>query len=277
MAMKLDIASPGSFRVIGEQTNLNKAWEQYLKRFEIYIKAANITNDGQKRALLFHVAGMEVQDIFETFADQGTSYAEAVAKLSEYFQPKKNISYERHVFHKAKQQSEETIDNYVVRLSKLAISCEFGDKNEMIRDQIVNSCASSKLRKKLLEEKDLTLDKIQTLSRTFELSATHAKKMDQPWDKIETVPINHGEVNRVNQRPSRGRQRNPGTRVRETNPQNQPRRFAEHGGARHCNDASRAETTAICYRCGNKGHYGRNCEKTKKCHLLFVWRKKTFG
>ena len=72
---------------------------------------------------------MEVQDIFETFADQGTSYAQAVAKLSEYFQPKKNISYERHVFHKAKQQSEETIDNYVVRLSKLAISCEFGDKN----------------------------------------------------------------------------------------------------------------------------------------------------
>ena len=148
MAMKLDIVSPGSFRVIGEQTNLNKAWEQYLKRFEIYIKAANITNDGQKRALLLHVAGMEVQDIFETFADQGTSYAEAVAKLSEYFQPKKNISYERHVFHKAKQQSEETIDNYVVRLSKLAISCEFGDKNEIIRYQIVNSCVSSKLKKK---------------------------------------------------------------------------------------------------------------------------------
>ena len=28
----------------------------------------------------------------------------------------------------------------------------------------------------------------------------------------------------------------------------------EHGGARHRGD---------CYRCGSKGHYGRNCEKTK--------------
>ena len=81
MAMKLDICSPGSFRVTVERTDLNKAWEQYLKRFEIYIKAANITKDGQERALLLHVAGMEVQDIFETFTDQGTSYAQAVAKL----------------------------------------------------------------------------------------------------------------------------------------------------------------------------------------------------
>ena len=153
------------------------------------------------------MAGREVQDISEIFTNQGTSYAQAAAKLSEYLQPKKNISYERHVFHKAKQNQDETIDNYIVRLSNLAISCEFGDKNEMIRDQIVNSCASSKLRKNLLREKDLTLDKAQTLSRTFELSATHSKKMDN----TEAVPINQGEINRVNQRPSRGRKQNPGT------------------------------------------------------------------
>ena len=114
---------------------------------------------------------------------------QAAAKLSEYFQPQKYIPYERHVFHKAKQNQDETIDNCIERLSKLAISCEFGDRNEMIRDQIVNSCASSKLRKKLLEEKDLTLDKAQTLSRRFELSETYPKKMDQPSDNVEAVPI----------------------------------------------------------------------------------------
>ena len=52
MAAKLDISSPGKFKVTGEQTNLNKAWEQYLKRFDYYVKAANITKDVQKRALL---------------------------------------------------------------------------------------------------------------------------------------------------------------------------------------------------------------------------------
>ena len=80
MTIKLDICSPRSFCVTWCQTDLNKAWEQYHKRFEIYIKAANITNDGQRGRC---VAGTEVQDIFETFTHQGTSYAQAVAKLSE--------------------------------------------------------------------------------------------------------------------------------------------------------------------------------------------------
>ena len=192
MAAKLDISSPWKFKVTGEQTNLNKAWEQYLKRFDYYVKAAKITKDEQKRALLLHISGSEVQDIFETFEDQGTTYEEAVTKLSAYSEPKKNISYERHVFHKSKQSAGETIDNYVVRLSKLAISCEFTDKNEMIRDQVVNSCCSTKLRKKLLEEETLTLDKVKTIARTYELSETHAKRMEPQVDE----PRNE-EVNRV--------------------------------------------------------------------------------
>ena len=94
-----------------------------------------------------------MQDIFETIEDQGTTYDDAVTKLSEYFEPKKKNSYERHVFHKSKQSANETIDNYVVRLSKLAISCEFMDKNEMIQDQVVNSCGSTKLREKNLKKR----------------------------------------------------------------------------------------------------------------------------
>ena len=200
MAAKLDISSPGKFKVTGEQTNMNKEWEQYLKRFDYYVKAANITKDEQKCALLLHISGSEMQDILETFEDQGTTYDDAVTKLSAYFEPKKNISYERHVFHKSKQSavvhlhqqrfrriylSTDKIANRnpwydkmaVVRLSKLAISCEFTDKNEMIRDQVINSCCSTKLRKKLLEEETLTLDKVKTIARTYELSETHAKRM----------------------------------------------------------------------------------------------------
>ena len=62
-----------------------------------------------------------------------------------------------------KQNKEkETIDNFIVRLSKLAVSCEFaGDqKNDMIRDQIVDACKSTELRKKVLAAQDLTLEKV---------------------------------------------------------------------------------------------------------------------
>lgn len=106
--MKLDISSPWPFRVTGEQTNLNKAWEQYLKHFEMYIKAANITMTVRKRGTAFTHGWYEGAKHFWNITDQGTSYAQAAAKLSEYFQPKKNISNERYVFHKAKQRQDET-------------------------------------------------------------------------------------------------------------------------------------------------------------------------
>jgi len=45
----------------------------------------------QKRAVLLHLAGVEVQTIFETLSDTGTDYDAALAKLTEYFESKKNI------------------------------------------------------------------------------------------------------------------------------------------------------------------------------------------
>ena len=264
MAAKLDITSPGRFKVSGEHTNLNKAWEQYLKRFDYYLKAANITKDEQKRALLLHISGSEVQDIFETFEDQGTTYQHALTKLSAYFKPKKNISYERHVFHKAQQNNEETIDNYIVRLTKLALSCEFTDKTEMIRDQVVNSCNSSKLRKKLLEEETLTLDKVKTISRTFELSETHSKRMETKStsdDSSATAGANgNEEVNRVRRTKQRRNNNNQGARPKTNYQGTKP--------SGQMNNRMQGETTAICYRCGEKGHYGKSCEKTKDvtCH-----------
>jgi hypothetical protein len=93
-----------------------------------------LNKDTQKKALLLHVSGNEVQDIYETLPEYSMSYDDVVETLSNYFKPEKNISYERHLFRKTKQGETETIDNFIVRLSKLAVSCEFaGDqKNYMI-------------------------------------------------------------------------------------------------------------------------------------------------
>ena len=64
-----------------------------------------MTEKNQKRAVLLHLAGVEVQTIFETLSDTGTDYDTALAKLNEYFEPKKNIPFERHAFRQATQES----------------------------------------------------------------------------------------------------------------------------------------------------------------------------
>ena len=77
--------------MLGEQTNLAQKWDQYVKRFEYYIKAQNVTKDEQKRVLLLHVAGEKVKDLFETLQDTGTTYAEALGALNTYFEQKKTL------------------------------------------------------------------------------------------------------------------------------------------------------------------------------------------
>jgi hypothetical protein len=114
MAGNLGLRAPSSFKVLGDNTNLSKAWEQYFKRFEYYLKASGVTKDEQKCALLLHVAGEEVQDIIETPDNTGTKYDQAFAALSDYFKPRKHISFERHVFRHAKQKKDETIDNFII-------------------------------------------------------------------------------------------------------------------------------------------------------------------
>ena len=49
MAGNLDLRAPSSFKVLGDNTNLSKAWEQYFKRFEYNLKAKGVTKDEQKR------------------------------------------------------------------------------------------------------------------------------------------------------------------------------------------------------------------------------------
>jgi hypothetical protein len=65
----------------------------------------------------------------------------------------------------------------------------------MIRDQVVDDCNSTELRRKLLAVENLTLDKVRKIARTYELSVTHASKMDKGEDS--TKDPKKEEVNKV--------------------------------------------------------------------------------
>ena len=76
--------------------------------------------------LLLHYAGNQFQDIFETFKDsKKATYDETFHHLTEYFQPKRNFSYEVFNFRKATQKEGETVDQFTARLRELSLHCEF--------------------------------------------------------------------------------------------------------------------------------------------------------
>ena len=86
-----------------------------------------ISDDTQKRALLLHYGGPEVDEIFDTLQDIGgdKDYKKAVEKLTAHFSPQVNVTYEVYNFWQAKQKDGENLDCFNTRLRSLAKTCDF--------------------------------------------------------------------------------------------------------------------------------------------------------
>ncbi len=79
-------------------------------------------------------------------------------KFEDYCNPKRNITYQRHLFNTRGQGVNETTDAYVTELRLEAKNCEFGALcNELIRDGIVVGIRDDSVRSRLLREPDLDL------------------------------------------------------------------------------------------------------------------------
>ena len=134
-----------------ETAGISARWERWLQAFELFATGKGVKNADQKKVLLLHTAGLDVQDIFFTLEEEGGSdnYRKATATLNKYFKPQANVPYERLCFRETSQLHNETVEEFLTRLRQKAKTCEFRDANaveEQIRDQVINKCLSHELR-----------------------------------------------------------------------------------------------------------------------------------
>ncbi|KAF2903689.1 hypothetical protein ILUMI_02484 [Ignelater luminosus] len=163
----------------GTGAEISTRWRKWLRAFNLYISAKGITDNARKKSYLLHYAGMEVQEIYFTL--ENTFVAEqpaagAGATISEACV----VTFEEAV----------TLLNahFSPRLRQQAELCNFDTTDEHIRNQVIEKCVSSELRKKFLQEgTTLTLTKMMEISRLFESIEQQAKHMEGAV----------GEVNRI--------------------------------------------------------------------------------
>ena len=104
-------------------------------------------------------------------APSGCSLAQIKEKLVSHFKPKPPVIAERFSFHKRDQLPGEPIKDFVIELRRLARTCNFGGfLEEALRDRLVCGMTSSSTQKKLLAEKDLTLQRAIDIATAAEMA-----------------------------------------------------------------------------------------------------------
>ncbi len=180
-AGKIEVTPLAPFDPISDPTSISQRWKTWERRFETYLIALNIKEDTQKRALLLYQAGEATQEIFDTLSDTGEDkdYKVALEKLDEYFSPKKNIDYEIFQFRQAKQNIDETTDQFATRRRRLAAHCEFHNVNNEVKSAIIQNCRSKHLRRFALREENLTLETLLSKARALENSEKQAQGIEK--------------------------------------------------------------------------------------------------
>ena len=140
------------------------------------------------------------------------------------------------------QEASETVEMFVSRLKEKAVFCNFGDgdrTDEMIRDQVIEKCSSSRLRRKFLERRNITLAQVRELAQTYEMAQKAASSMEMGGSERR-------EINKVKAKVTSNYSRKP---------------------------INANLSTMKCYACGYTGHIkkdpkcpakDRKCRKCKK-------------
>ncbi|CAG2200145.1 unnamed protein product [Mytilus edulis] len=127
MAAKIDLNPVGNFDVSGDR--LGQSWTRCLRSFELYATGKGVDDKKQKKALLLHCAGLDVQDIYFTLTEEegDDDFDKTIKTLKKHFDAKVNFSVERYNLRSIKQNETETIDQYITRLKQQVVLCDHAD------------------------------------------------------------------------------------------------------------------------------------------------------
>ena len=180
----------GKFDCFGDQGTLGPRWRRWLSAFQLFAdgkglivnESATSETKQRRRALMLHLAGPDVQQIFETLPSTGSAdhFQKAVDALNTYLVPKTNVAYARHMFRRCVQNPDESVQQFATRLRQLASDCDYGtEKDNQIRDEIIYKVRSDSIRRKLLEAGEtLSLTQLLTIAEREEKLETQMAHMN---------------------------------------------------------------------------------------------------
>lgn len=162
-------------------------WQRFKLSFRNFVLAAGLEklSEARKAAILINCIGQHAQELYfnvlKTDDNDKDKLEDVLTIFDDYFKPKQNEVINSYNLNKRNQEDGESFDTYYAAIRKLAENCNFGEqKNRMIRDKIVIGVRDQRVQQKLLEVKDLTLERTVDICRSAELSREFVKTLNAP-------------------------------------------------------------------------------------------------
>jgi len=172
--------------------NLSEVWKRWKQRYNLYVLATstNTLPNEQQIAILLNLMGDKGIELYNTFNLSATvKVNEVIEQFGKYFNPRKNIVYERFQIFNTKQKPDQSIGEYIIELQTLSTSCEFMEKNKMCRDRLIVGLLDIGLQEHLLRESNLTLEKAAEFCRTAEASRQQANAIQGQSSRTRTNAV----------------------------------------------------------------------------------------
>ena len=178
------------------------------------------------------------------------SFKQLTDALTGHFEPKPLVIAERYYFYQRSQKINESVQEYLAELRKLAQHCVFGAfLNDALRDRFVCGLRSQAALKRLLAESELKLENAIQIAQSLEAAEINSKKLLGAETTVTGSVNRTGSAKSTFSKLERGQSRQKscyrfGSKVHLANvcP------FREE----HCN------------KCHKKGHIARACKSTQK-------------
>lgn len=225
-----------------------KLFQQSWKNYNI-ITGISRQNVDYQRAMFLHCIGTEALSVYNTFKlpeTDDTTLEVIIEKFEQHIVGETNETYERYKFNQRCQQPEESIDQFVTALKTLAATCNFCDclQESLIRDRVVTGIRKEETRKKLLEERKLTLHKAIDICRSAETSSSQLREMStRQTETADTVKKVAHSFNKKNFKHETGKLSK-----------------CKYCGGQHAWDKKHCPAYGNrCRKCGGANHFAKMC------------------
>ena len=180
------------------------------KLWENYCVVSSLDHESRgprfKKSLLISTMGIEALQIYNGCDPADTDTAdEIIAKLDKHIMGEPNETFERYKFNTRAQKPDESFDVYLNSLKTLVKTCNFCDcmQKTLLRDRIVLGVNDENTRKRLLQERKLTLEKCLDICRTYEKTASQLKVISAGNDEVHKISISKASKRQPIKKPAK--------------------------------------------------------------------------